>query len=69
MRRKLKGFHTIREKRACLNWHEKELKGLPEREIVLSEMQSSIRIRMLNWLRDEKQYMQSLRSVPQSQVR
>ncbi|WP_343305465.1 hypothetical protein AAHN97_28505 [Chitinophaga niabensis] len=69
MRKKLKGFHTIREKRACLNWHEKELKGLPERDIVLSEMQSSIRTRMLNWLKDEKQYVQSLQSTPQSQVR
>lgn len=68
MRKKLKGFHTIREKRACLNWHEKELKGLPERDIVLSEMQSSIRTRMLNWLKEEKQYVQSLQSAPQSQV-
>ncbi|SIO37427.1 hypothetical protein [Chitinophaga niabensis] len=68
MRKKLKGFHTIREKRACLNWHEKELKGLPERDIVLSEVQSSIRMRMLNWLKEEKQYVQSLQSATQSQV-
>lgn len=68
MRKKLKAFHTIREKRACLNWYEKELKNLPEREIVLNELQSSIRSRMLNWLKEEKQYVQSLLSAPQSHV-
>lgn len=68
MRKKLKGFHTIREKRACLNWYEKELKGLPDRDIELSEMQSSLRTRMLNWLRDEKQYVQSLLLAQQPQV-
>ncbi|MRG47983.1 hypothetical protein GFS24_22880 [Chitinophaga sp. SYP-B3965] len=65
MRRKLKAFRTIREKRACLSWYEKELRSLPEREVVLNEMQSSIRSRMFNWLKDEKQYVQSLLSTSQ----
>lgn len=68
MRKKLKGFRSIREKRACLSWYEKELKSLPESETVLNEMQSPIRGRMLNWLREEKQYVQSLHSAPQSQL-
>lgn len=68
MRKKLKTLSSAREKRACLNWYEKELRGMPDRDIMLSEMQSSIRTRMLNWLRDEKQYVQSLVSAPQSQV-
>jgi hypothetical protein len=68
LRRKLKSLHTIREKRACLTWYQKELKNLPEKDVVLNEMQSSIKARMFNWLKDEKQYVQSLLSVPQSQV-
>jgi hypothetical protein len=65
MRKKLKAFRTIHEKRACLSWYEKELKNLPEKEVVLNEMQSSIRSRMFNWLKDEKQYVQSLLSASQ----
>lgn len=68
MRKKLKGFRSILEKKACLSWYEKELKSMPEREIVLNEMQSPIRGRMLNWLREEKQYVQSLHAATHSQL-
>lgn len=62
IRTKLKSYDKLSDRIICLKWFIKEAKGIPLKAggIGLDVTQKPISVQLLNWLEDERQYLQEL---------
>ncbi len=66
LRKRTSRLHTLQEKKGLLSWYEKELRHLSSNEYVLYPGKGSIRDQILQWIKEEKQFMNNLYTTSNS---
>lgn len=60
LRNRIAALKTLQEKKGLLSWYEKELRHLPSNEYALFPGKGSIKDQLLQWIKEEKQFMHNL---------
>ncbi len=66
LRNRTAALRTLQEKKGLLSWYEKELRHLPSTDCSLHPGKGSIRDQLLEWIKEEKQFMHNLYTTSNS---